>query len=393
MTTSLRLVFISSIIFILLSLAGCRLSTEETALAPSEDTGDVLAATQETADVAELSGEAVPSQSAASNGQANYFIPKPAAAKVNAGDMESLEPPEPEAEDQQDEESAEPSDSETENPQADNSTEPAVDEMSVTPPVVAVPADPHSLIITGDGVSKETAFTLSQLKSLRDGFRETTFSTTNNWPRYRHVSVEGISLTYLLRQAGLSGNASSFRLVGSDGNYVVITYNQMFGESYSYINHSADGSTGPIAVEPVIAWSWTENGNAAGGSLRSFFGQKGPLEVNTTASISNLCLIEVSTSATGSWTAPASSIDSGATVKRGTQLELKHNKLDQVRIYYTLDGSEPDYNSHCYNPSASYLQPQMLQPLELWENVTIKAFASAYGMERSPVSTFYYTVE
>jgi len=252
---------------------------------------------------------------------------------------------------------------------------------------------PVVLTISGDGVNGETTWTLNQLQSLRDGYRELTYSTTNNWPSFGSMEARGISLPYLLRQAGIKDTAASIKLTSTDGYYTTLPYNQVFGVLYSYSSHSASGSSGASAIEPVVAWVWGDTGRVREENIRPFFGQTGPWEVNTASFVKDLSKIEVLTSSPGSWAVPSASIADGATVSAGTELELSHGSMDSIRIYYTLDGSEPDYFSPVYNPSTSYFQPQLIRPVLLTESATIKAFAAGLGKERSAVVTFAITVE
>ena len=230
------------------------------------------------------------------------------------------------------------------------------------------------------------------LQALTEGYREYTYSTTNNYPSFRFVEAHGVSLPHLLRQAGVRSNAASIRFVSTDGYHATLTYGQVFNTSLSYRNHSSTGSSGSFAVEPVISWAWGDVGKVRPENIRSFVGQSGPWDVNTFSSVQDLCRIEVSTSSAGSWQAPGASIADGSTVPAGTEFELSHDYMDNVRIYYTLDGSEPNYNSPVYNPSTSYFQPHLIKPLVLTESVTIKTFAAGLGKERSPVATYTISV-
>ena len=248
------------------------------------------------------------------------------------------------------------------------------------------------LTIKGDGVKGETLWTLAQLQALTDGYKELSYSTTNNWPNYGHMSANGVSLPYLLAQAGIKSGASSFTFSSADGYFITLPYDQVFGAYYSYVNHGKDGSDGAFAIEPVIAWEWGDDGKTRPENLRPFFGQAGPNDVNTAAFVKDLCLIEVSTDPVGAWPAPGVSIAGGSVVPFGTELEFIHENMDKIKIYYTLDGSEPDYDSPVYNPSTSYYQPQLTKPLVLTEDVTIKAFAAGFGQEKSPVVAFGYKV-
>ena len=253
--------------------------------------------------------------------------------------------------------------------------------------------EPVILTVSGDGVGGETTWTLKQLQALSEGYRESTYSTTNNWPSFGHMKAQGVSLSYLLRQAGLLDKAASFKFSATDGYYVTVTYEQIFGEHYAYAFHNAESSGGAVAVEPVIAWAWGDVGKVRPENIRPFFGQSGPLEVNTSAFVKDLCYIEVSAASVGAWASPVASIDDGGVVAAGTELKLLHDAMDSVRIYYTLDGSEPDYYSLVYNPSTSYFQPQLITPLILEQSVTLKTFAAAFGKDKSPVVTFSYTVK
>ena len=254
------------------------------------------------------------------------------------------------------------------------------------------PGGPVILTISGDGVSGETTWTLSQLQAMQEGYREYIYSTTNNWPSFSHTTAHGVSLPYLLSRAEILDSAVGFRLISTDGYHVTVTRNQIYGRSYSYASHSAAGSGGASAVEPIISWEWGDGGRVRPENIRSFFGQIGPMEVNTFAFVRNLTRIEVSTSSAGAWAPPGASITDGETVPYGTELSLLHDNMDGIRIYYTLDGSEPDYTSTVYNMSTSYYQPQLIVPIELKESVTVKTFAAGIGRDASPVVTFNITV-
>ena len=250
------------------------------------------------------------------------------------------------------------------------------------------------LTIGGDGVTGETTWTLGQLQGLGEGYRSVTYSTTNNWPTFGYMAAEGISLTYLLQQeAGLLENAACFKFISTDGYYATLTYDQVFGKRYTYAAHSALGSSGATIAEPLIAWVWGDAGSVQPENIRSFFGQIGPWEVNTASFVKDLCRIEVSAESAGTWETPEASIPDGAVVPSGTELELLYSNMDNLRIYYTLDGSEPDYDSAVYNPSTSYFQPYLITPLILEQSVTVKAFAAGHGRDRSPVAAFTYTIE
>ena len=279
-------------------------------------------------------------------------------------------------------------------PPEPGTSEPPSNEPQTSNSPTPLPTDDEQVVLTirGDGVSGETTFTLRQLQDMQAGYREYSYSTTNNWPSYGHTEAHGISLPYLLQQAGILSDANSIKFSASDGYYFDVTYNQVFGTKYAFANHGPSGSSGASAVEPIIAWEFGDIGKVREENLRVFVGQSGPQEVNTSAFVSNLFLIEVSTAPRGAWMAPGVSIEDGSAVQPGAELSLMHDDMDNVRIYYTLDGSEPDYDSPVYNRSASHFQPDLIVPLVLTESVTVKAFAAGFGRDASQVATFSYTV-
>ena len=302
---------------------------------------------------------------------------------MEPSDAADSAPPEPSASETIVEESPSSSPAPPEASQPPDSPEPSA--------TSATPDGPVVLTIFGGGVSAESEWSLKDLQSMRDGYREYTYSTTNNWPRYGHTVAHGVSLPYLLQQAGINANAAGLKLTATDGYYALFTLDQVFGARYAYSSHSASGSSGAVAVEPVIAWEWGE-GSVRPENIRSFFGQSGPCDVNTSSFVQNVCKIEVLTNSPGSWSSPEASIASGS-VSPETELNFIHDSMDVVKIYYTLDGSEPSYNSAVYNPSTSYFQPELTVPIILQESVTVKAFAAAYGKDRSAVVVFEFVVE
>jgi len=64
--------------------------------------------------------------------------------------------------------------------------------------------------------------------------------------------------------------------------------------------------------------------------------------------------------------------------------------LDQVKLYYTLDGSDPTVNSNVYNPSTTYFQPDLIRPISVNGSGTLKAIAVGYGKYDSEVLNYDY---
>ena len=260
----------------------------------------------------------------------------------------------------------------------------------------AAPAEPDpvpegtALAIYGDGVEGQTNWTLEQLQALDDGYREIVYSTTNSWPSFSHMIGHGVSLPYLFEQAGILGGATLMVFIAPDGYRAQIPAAQIYGKRYSFATHSAGHSGGAEAVEPMVAWAWGED-EAEPGYLRPMIGQLGPNDVNTAASVKDLYRIEVSKRNAGAWEDPIASIPSGS-VAAGTGVEFSHPNMDNIKLYYTLDGSDPDYYSDVYNKSTTYFQPDLIVPISIKNDVTIKIFAGGIGKADSGIVTLTYKV-
>ena len=221
------------------------------------------------------------------------------------------------------------------------------------------------MAITGDGVTNPRYFSLKDLKSLSDlpserGYLEQVFSIVNNWPTKKFQVAKGASLSVLLDMAGLRQEAAFFRVEAADGYYAQLTREQLLGKRYYYPGLLKESTSGAVGVKPIVAWA-CETGTqdiskAKDCDLRLIIGQLGIFDVNTAPSVQNMTTIKVSTKAAGRWSAPS---------VRGENetLVFFHETMDQVKLHYTLDGSEPTYNSPVYNPSTSYFQPELLQPI------------------------------
>lgn len=83
--------------------------------------------------------------------------------------------------------------------------------------------------------------------------------------------------------------------------------------------------------------------------------------------------------------APISNIATGTTVNKGTQIELSC-KTEGAIIYYTLDGSCP-----CDENGTRFIYDGT--PIEINDNVTIKAMAVAPNMDESDVVEFIYAID
>jgi len=144
-------------------------------------------------------------------------------------------------------------------------------------------------------------------------------------------------------------------------------------------------------VEAVIALEYKEGS----GSLSDIkpdspcliIGQKNPFEHNNPAFVEDVCMIEVLTGPCGKWEAP-SVFPAQGDIEAGETVKLQHGSIGTVKIFYTLDGSEPTVFSKMYNPST--YQPELNVPIPIEEDTQIRAMASGYGREDSDAVTFFF---
>lgn len=252
------------------------------------------------------------------------------------------------------------------------------------------------LTIRGDGVERETQYTLEDLKSMEEALAGACYSTVNNWPVKKFFVGRGVLVNQLLQKAGIKEEAQKIIFMAKDGYKITLTREQLEGKRFSYPALLQGGTQGARDVPAILAWEYREEADdlseVVPGKLRLLLGQQGLNDVVTAAYVKNVIAVEVLTAAPGQWEAVQASPAPGP-VERGAEVVLSHPEQDHVRIYYTTDGSMPDvYDSMVYNPSASYFQPELNKPLPVDGPVTIKAMAVGFGKRDSQVTTFSYEI-
>ncbi|HRW13011.1 MAG TPA: molybdopterin-dependent oxidoreductase [Syntrophomonas sp.] len=242
------------------------------------------------------------------------------------------------------------------------------------------------LTISGDGIKKPVYLSLDDLKKMKSGYIEQTYSIVNNYPTRKFTVAKGIDLAYLLGQAGLKSTASSFLVEASDGYKVTLTRDQLLGKRYRYPGLKSASIANAAEVKPMLAWASAEGqemNKAKEEELRLTVGQRGLNDVNTAVSVQMVAKITVSSQDNGRWAKAAASLIDG-------KISLQHENLDQVKLYYTLDGSQPDEFSQVYNPSTTYFQPDLIKPIPVSGSGTLKVKVIGYGKHDSEVLTYAY---
>ncbi|MDD4767718.1 MAG: chitobiase/beta-hexosaminidase C-terminal domain-containing protein [Desulfotomaculaceae bacterium] len=255
---------------------------------------------------------------------------------------------------------------------------------------------PGTLIITGNGVEQPCRFTVDELKGLQEAVVSERYSTVNSVGTKNFFVGRGVQLSYLLAKAGILAEAQTIKISGSDGYTIVLTRKQLGERRFYYPGLMAGSEKEAVEVPAILAWEHREGSRdlsqARSGGLRLLMGQTGLSSVVVPAFVRNVALIEVSTSEAGRWE-PVSAEPAPGKVEPGTGVVLDHADLDAVKIYYTLDGSEPNEKSTIYNPSTTYFKPELNLAITVNQAVTIKALAVGFGKNDSDVAVFSYEIQ
>ncbi len=251
--------------------------------------------------------------------------------------------------------------------------------------------------IIGDGVETPMYFSLQDLKRLADppnrdsGYLEQIFSMVNNWPTEKLVVAKGADISVLLAMAGLKQEAGLFHIETADNYYAIVTREQLLGKRFYYPHIMEGRSRGAIRVEPMLAWAWEiETGDvskAKDADLRIFIGQQGLQDANAVPSVQKVISIKALIKPVEKWSPPSVLIQDGT-------VTLSHEAMDQIKLHYTIDGVRPNHNSPVYNPSTSYLQPELILPVEIKGKGKVKVLAIGYGKDNSDIVEYdYYLTE
>ncbi len=252
----------------------------------------------------------------------------------------------------------------------------------------------EELVISGNGVTKESQMTLQEMLELPDAQFEHVYSIINNWPTKKEFVARGVKMKVVLQAAGISDEAQCITVRGEDGYEWSFTREQLLETKRYYFPHVMEGDpSGAELAEPIIAYEYMENSNqlsdAHADSLCLIMPQAHVNEQTYHTFVKGIKEIVVSTDDPGKWEI-ASVFPLAGNIARGDKVKLQHKELGKVKMYYTVDGSTPTAESTLYNPST--YQPELNKPIVINENTTIKVLVKGFGKYDSDVAEYHYQV-
>lgn len=255
-------------------------------------------------------------------------------------------------------------------------------------------SDSGSISIKGDGIDGEIQCDLEQLAKDKNNTYQHIYSTINNWPTKKFYAAQGIKISSILDYADVSDLVETVTIRSDDGYECTLTKEQLEAERYYFPNIESDSEEGAEPTEAIIATALYADSQDLSQVEKTnpcfILGQSNISEHTNPAFVENVSEIIVSSKDPGQWEPPTVFPKQGM-ISEGDTVKLEHPEIGLVKIYYTLDGSEPTDKSIMYNPST--YQPDLNLPILIHGATTIKAKAIGYGKKDSPVSVFQYQTE
>ncbi|OPX86463.1 MAG: hypothetical protein A4E53_02896 [Pelotomaculum sp. PtaB.Bin104] len=266
-----------------------------------------------------------------------------------------------------------------------------------------------SVEVKGDGVTIPTTFTQAQLEAMTQV--QAHYSTINTWPSKKWYVAEGVKLADLLTVAGIKPEAKLIKVISTDGYNLTFTKKELMDDPRYYFpglkeNAEYDGSVpgspeGMIQVDTMLALKSAGSDNFDGMTSSNapllIMGQRWVTEQTNSAFVKDVGIIEVSTATPAKWENPAAN-PAGGDVAAGTKVALFTSDMDGDNIHYTTDGSDPTFRSPMYNwikgrwwgswPAEDL--EAINHPIDVNDNMTIKAVAIGFGKTDSDIVAFNY---
>jgi len=216
------------------------------------------------------------------------------------------------------------------------------------------------------------------------------YSTINNWPTALFYAADGYSIEGILRAAGVYDIAQTITFRAPDGYEASLTREQLLSPQFFYPNVS-ENENDAAPVKPIIAYRWRERTENLSEIYENkptlIFGQRNPFEHTNPAFVVNVAEIIIDERPCDIWQ-EASTFPLQGAIASGETVKLQHPSYGLVKLFYTLDGSEPTVFSTMYNPST--YQPELNVPIPITERTVIKVLVTGYGKLDSEIAEFEF---
>ena len=265
-----------------------------------------------------------------------------------------------------------------------------------------------SVYQSSDLTTPVRTFDLNELKEIaaQEGGKKYNYSGYNTFPSFKEcINAEGPTLIGIINASGLKLNSGETVKISDKSGYSTTLIAEELSEDRYYFpkgkNGTENGNAAPqesyegsVKVPAIIDIS--DTGLEDNGVLR--FGQVAPNEQNFPGFVKyvlndgklivggnaeNCEPVQNITDSNGKQLADNTS------VIKGTELHIEEPEKN-VKIYYTLDGSEPTDGSQIYNYS-EYVDIKYPK-LDTAGSITLKVKTVKYGKYDSEPSTFRYNV-
>lgn len=257
------------------------------------------------------------------------------------------------------------------------------------------PASEKAVVVTGNGVMKETRLTLEELLELPDARFEHAYSTINNWPAAKKYAARGVKLAAVLKAAGMKDEAKCITVKGKDDFEWAFTREQLLDTPRYYFQEIMSGDpAGAEPVEPLLAYEYMESSDnlseAKADDLCLIMPQANVHEQTNHTFVKGVREILVTVEDPGKWE-KAFVFPQTEYIAAGDTVKLQHKDIGKVKMYYTLDGSTPSEKSTIYNPST--YQPELNKPIKIEQDTTIKVLVKGFGKYDSDIAEFRYKIK
>lgn len=135
-----------------------------------------------------------------------------------------------------------------------------------------------------EGKINEAAYTLEELKGMTDIIFEGSYYSLNNFGTTKHNTFKGVNLWMLLKNNGISSDASSVSIIANDGYEMEFTIDAIKKQDY------IDETNPDVKLPIIIAWSQdgVEFNSEEGLPFKLIIGQKEAGDVNKPQWVSNI---------------------------------------------------------------------------------------------------------